>query len=347
QLFCPICVFDEFNVRSGSVFGHAAVPEVLAVSASPASNPGVIESFSSAGPATILFPSAETRLKPDLNGIDGVATSRPGFNPFFGTSAAAPHVAAVAAIVMQSRGVGTTAQSVAAILKATATNLGPAGFDFDFGTGRADAVTATNPLISIGNVVAKKGQNAVFTVTLLPASNQTVTVDYRTQDGTAIADADYVRQSNTLTFTAGQVAKTITVAIPANNTAGPNKYFFVNLSNPKGANASISDAQGIGRIRSRNNVPMLPADFDADLKAEIAVYRDGTWWIVRSSDGVVISTLWGGAAQDILVPGDYDGDGKTDQVVLYRDGMWWILRSSNGGGVGIRWGGAPQDIPVP
>src|SRR5262249_55630807 len=197
-----------------------------------------------------------------------------------------------------------------------------------------------------GNVVAKKGQNAVFTVTLLPASNQTVTVDYRTQDGTAIADADYVRQFNTLTFTAGQVAKTITVAIPANNTAGPNKYFFVNLSNPKGANASISDAQGIGRIRSRNNVPMLPADFDADLKAEIAVYRDGTWWIVRSSDGVVISTLWGGAAQDILVPGDYDGDGKTDQVV-YRDGMWWILRSSNGGGVGIRWGGAPQDIPVP
>jgi hypothetical protein len=32
-------------------------------------------------------------------------------------------------------------------------------------------------LISINNVVAKKGQNAVFTVTLLPASNQTITVD--------------------------------------------------------------------------------------------------------------------------------------------------------------------------
>ena len=347
QLFCPRCaMFDEFNVRSGSIFGHAAVPEVLAVSASSASNPGAIESFSSAGPATILFPSAETRLKPDLNGIDGVMTSRPGFNPFFGTSAAAPHVAAVAAIVMQSRDVGATAQSVAAILKATATDLGPPGFDFNFGAGLVDALTAINPLISINNVVAKKGQNAVFTVTLLPASNQTITVDYSTQDGTAIAGADYIPQSNTLTFTAGQVAKTIIVAIPANDTAGPNKYFVVNLSNPKGANASISDAQGIGRIRNRNNVPMLPADFDADRKAEIAVYRDGTWWIVRSSDGVVISTLWGGAAQDILVPGDYDGDGKTDQGV-YRDGMWWILRSSNGGGVGIMWGGAPQDIPVP
>src|SRR5262249_19587139 len=94
------------------------------------------------------------------------------------------------------------------------------------------------------------------------------------------------------------------------------------------ANARISDAQGIGRIRSRNNVPMLPADFDGDRKAEIAVYRDGTWWILRSSDGAVISKLWGGAVQDILVPGDYDGDGRTDQGV-YRDGVWWILRSSD------------------
>ena len=156
QLFCEpanLCQFDEFDVRSGSVVGHKAVPEVLAVAASPASNPGVVESFSSAGPSTILFPSVQVRSKPDLDGIDGVATSRPGFNPFFGTSAAAPHVGAVAAILMQRMGAGATVQAVAGALKATATDLGAAGFDFDFGVGRADALSAVQSFVLVAAVL--------------------------------------------------------------------------------------------------------------------------------------------------------------------------------------------------
>src|SRR5262249_6062473 len=82
-------------------------------------------------------------------------------------------------------------------------------------------------------------------------------------------------------------------------------------------------------------------DFDDDAKSDIAVYRDGTWFIIRSSDGGVTETNWGGAPQDILVPGDYDGDGKTDQAV-YRDGVWWILRSSNGGGMVRKLGSGRQ-----
>ena len=156
QLFCEpanLCQFDEFDVRGGSVVGHKAVPEVLAVAASPASNPGAVESFSSAGPSTILFPSVQVRSKPDLDGIDGVATSRPGFNPFFGTSAAAPHVGAVAAILMQRMGTGATVQAVAGALKATATDLGAAGFDFDFGAGRADALSAVQSFALVAAVL--------------------------------------------------------------------------------------------------------------------------------------------------------------------------------------------------
>jgi hypothetical protein len=105
------------------------------------------------------------------------------------------------------------------------------------------------------------------------------------------------------------------------------------------ARCDIGAVEGVGSA-----TPLI--DFDGDGKTDQAVYRDGVWFILRSSDGSGMGITWGGAPQDIPVPGDYDGDGKTDQAV-YRDGVWWVLRSSDGGGMGITWGGAPQDKPMP
>jgi Right handed beta helix region len=87
-------------------------------------------------------------------------------------------------------------------------------------------------------------------------------------------------------------------------------------------------------------------DLDGDGITDIGVYRDGTWFIRRSSDEGLTTIVWGGAPQDIPVPGDYDGDGKTD-IALYRDGTWFIKRSSDNLEPVVVWGGAPQDIPVP
>src|SRR4029450_8819906 len=151
--FCIGCIIDQFLVPGDSIFGHPAVPEVLAVAAAPARNPAVTELFSSSGPGPILSPTQEVRAKPDVTGIDGVATSRPGFNPFFGTSAAAPHVAAVARFLSPRRRAGATAQAGAGALKATATDLGAAGFDFDFGAGRADALSAVQSVALVAAVL--------------------------------------------------------------------------------------------------------------------------------------------------------------------------------------------------
>ena len=128
-----------------SIFGHKAVPNVIAVGAIDANDPGNddIEPFSSQGPVTITYPSPVSRSKPDLCGIDGVTvTGAGGFPvPFKGTSAAAPHIAAIAAQLWGAFP-NKTGDEIRTTLYSSAVDLGSAGYDNVFGYGRADALDA-------------------------------------------------------------------------------------------------------------------------------------------------------------------------------------------------------------
>lgn len=138
---------DSKNVISAdSIFGHSAVPGVLSCGAIRQSAPNEIEYFSSCGPVTML---TETRQKPDICGIDGVSVSGAGgfgsYNAgryyFYGTSAAAPHIAAVAA-QLESWFPSLSASQIKQLILDNAVDLGDAGYDNTFGYGKADAYAA-------------------------------------------------------------------------------------------------------------------------------------------------------------------------------------------------------------
>jgi serine protease len=81
-----------------------------------------------------------------------------GFSPIYvGTSMAAPHVTAAAALVIATRTAGTrpTPAQVIARLKGTARDLGVPGPDRTYGWGLVDAAAATDPARVIEPAVAK------------------------------------------------------------------------------------------------------------------------------------------------------------------------------------------------
>lgn len=145
-----------------NIGGHAGATGALGCAAvnggttATTGSPSAIRSYSARGPVTIYnggFPNLlETRNKPDITSFDGVRVTGNGGFPivFDGTSAAAPHVAGIAALI-RSASRNLTAAQVRNAIRNTAVDLGDAGFDPVFGFGRADAYSAvTSVLEGIG-----------------------------------------------------------------------------------------------------------------------------------------------------------------------------------------------------
>lgn len=180
-----------------SAVGTAAVDALESRGAPFTSGPLTpVELFSSDGPRWIFhdrsnrplrsgltFSSGggEQRRKPDLAAADGVSTTLPpnsGLNPFFGTSAAAPHAGAIAAL-MKSAVPSAPAERLRRALLSSALDVEAQGFDRDTGAGIA---TAMGGLESLGATPAVFLELGALTVTpvgadaLLPGGSATVAV---------------------------------------------------------------------------------------------------------------------------------------------------------------------------
>ncbi|NCR19195.1 MAG: hypothetical protein GPJ22_19005, partial [Microcystis aeruginosa LL13-03] len=148
--------------------------------------------------------------------------------------------------------------------------------------------------ISIADTTINESENqATVTVKLTGISQQTFTVDYNTNDGTAKAGEDYTTVSGKLTFNAGESVKTITVPINNDTAYEGNETFTLNLSNPTGGAVLGTSTATITIID--NDVPK-PGTL-AFSNTQFSVKEDGTPVNVvtinrtNGSDGQVSATI--------------------------------------------------------
>ncbi|MEO7047889.1 MAG: HYR domain-containing protein, partial [Ferruginibacter sp.] len=183
---------------TGQTHGHASCVDAFCVAATPAAAsadgtfpgpyPGPfvstnrVESFSSDGPRKVFYNpdgtpitpgnflfgtnGGTTRQKPDITAANGVVTTLPassGLNPFYGTSAAAPHAGAIAALLKSAKPSITAAQ-VRTALTSTALDIEGPGYDINSGYGILQAFQAMQSImptlisnINLGTVTATEG----------------------------------------------------------------------------------------------------------------------------------------------------------------------------------------------
>ena len=134
----------------------------------------------------------------------------------------------------------------------------------DYGAVIAPSVAVTifedDPAIRIADAAAVEGAGEMeFSVRLSVVSIQTVTVDWTTDDGTAIAGQDYEAATGTLTFSALATAQTIRVPIIDDNLDEAAETFTVALRN---SNVAIADGEATGVIAD-NDLPVVNVAADA------------------------------------------------------------------------------------
>jgi hypothetical protein len=145
----------EYLVRAGSINGASRQPEVYAAGAANFNTPNTIRGFSSRGPIRRYFPSFVSRTKPDATAVDGVSVTGagcfacpapcppvPAAGCFFGgTSASTPHMAGMAALLLEDQP-GLSTSQIAGAFNSTAVDIDALGQDNNSGWGRLDVFAA-------------------------------------------------------------------------------------------------------------------------------------------------------------------------------------------------------------
>lgn len=105
------------------------------------------------------------------------------------------------------------------------TNCG--GFFVDIASGGA--------YLAVNDIVVAEGSNGLatarFVISLLNVQTQSVSVNFATSNGTALAGSDYIATNGTVTFAPGETEMPVEVTLTSDTEPEPDELFYLDLGN--------------------------------------------------------------------------------------------------------------------
>jgi uncharacterized protein (TIGR03437 family) len=204
------------------------------------------------------------------------------------------------------------------------------------GTINNDDPLPPTPNFFIDDVNISEGDSgtktANFTVTLNPAANQQVTVQYATANGTATAGSDYQSSSGTLTFATGETSKPVSITINGDTLVEPDETFFINLSNPS-AGTNLGDPQGVGTIQNDDLANLVISQVYPGGGLTGATYANDFIELYNRANTTVDFSVTPYSVQFLSTSGSTWA--KTDITTgSIAPGHYFLIREASGGAVG-------------
>ena len=157
------------------------------------------------------------------------------------------------------------------------------------------------PVLSIGDASIGEGGNLVFDVTMENLPSSTVTVNYATANGTAVAPGDYTSAAGQLQFTSVTTSRTITIPTVNDALNEASETLTVTLSGA--VNATIATAVGTGTIIDNDGAPGITI-IDAAPTSEAAGVMEFTVALLPAS-GQTVSVTYATTNATAVAPGDF------------------------------------------
>jgi hypothetical protein len=195
-------------------------------------------------PLTLTNPSGN-EVTVDYSTAAGSATAGDDYTAVSGTVTFAPEqLTQTITIPINPDAIAETSETFVVNLD----NLTGAFFGDNQATGTIIDDDAT-PVLNISDAAVTEGDAGTtvlsFAVTLTSATDQTVTAQFATTDGTAVAGTDYTAVNGTVSFAPLETEQTITVIIQGDVEIEPDEQLTLTLTNVTGANAGDLVAVGI------------------------------------------------------------------------------------------------------